>query len=439
MGYTLSELRAIAEGTSEFDHMMTMDEAASMYALDEAFFGKKPVAKIQAAMDKIYDAVMKDPNINLQSSPLSKNLEDAFCDVFGFKSCSIYWANREGLSNLAGNIGSNGPCTIPRAAFLHSGENSFVYGTHKNGFYDNEHTLKVYINTDQTLFTVGGMTSAEVTAILLHEVGHNFDYSLFTVMMQWYNVCNALLNVMMNPTNQRAISKAISVGSTVAIREFGGGVFQTLSNLDDIVMNTIPPIRTLLRMAGKIKFNLMKIINALFSLVKIPLLPIYIVMSPLMYLKNIGTRKGEVYSDSFAASYGYSEELASALQKLDQYMYADKNANMTFLTPFYDLTLLQAEIIQTCSGGHGSTQQRTLRMIDKLNQDLRDSDLNAADRKAIQDELKRLTDTYDRYVNADEDTRKTMSNTFRKMVDNWYNGKNYMVIPNLLPDQQYAR
>ena len=52
MGYTLSELRAIAEGTSEFDHMMTMDEAASMYVLDEAFFGKKPVAKIQAAMDK---------------------------------------------------------------------------------------------------------------------------------------------------------------------------------------------------------------------------------------------------------------------------------------------------------------------------------------------------------------------------------------------------
>ena len=131
--------------------------------------------------------------------------------------------------------------------------------------------------------------------------------------------------------------------------------------------------------------------------------------TPFAYIRNLYMRKGEVYADSFAASYGYSAELVSGLEKLNVYMYQDKNAENTFLAPFYDLMMLEADIINTLSGGHGSTQQRSLRMVDKLDKDLEQSNLNAADKAAIKKEKERLLATYGKFMNCDEQVRGVLT------------------------------
>ena len=431
--YTLAELRAIAEGTNitdSFAEQMSLQEAFNQFILDEAFFGKKPVQKIQDVMDVIYEKVMDKPSIIIQNDSSRRELEKAFCDVFGFKSCSIYWANRPNLER--------GPCTIPRAKFLHSGNITYKYGTNQKGFYDNKHELRVFIHTDQILFTEAGMTSAEMTAFLLHEVGHNFDYSIWALIDQWYMIFDAILGVILNPNNPRVYNRLTRVGLSVLLSELGW-VYQELITIDDMLLNVIPPLGSIVRAVKKFGFNVEKALNAIFSPVTMArILPQYIVMTPLRYINNTFLRKGEAYADSFASSYGYSSELATALEKLKLYRTQFTNDD-SFLAPFYDLALLQTDLITTMTGGHGSTQQRIIRMVDKLDNDLKQSGLSTADRAAISEERARLMKTYNNFLNADAGVRSDITSSFRTMINNWYAGKNYMFIPTIGMDYTYAK
>lgn len=409
---------------------MSLQEAFNQFILDEAYFGKKPIAKIQTAMDALYDKVMSKPNVIIQNDPTRRDLEKAFCEVFGFKSCSIYWANRPNLGR--------GPFTVPRAKFLHSGNISYKYGTNQKGFYDDKHELQVFITTDQNLFTEGGLTSAEMTAILLHEVGHNFDYSVWALTNQWYSIFSTIVDVILNPQNPKAYTQLANVSLSVVLSEFGG-LYQALLNIDDTLLNVIPPLGVIVRAVQKFGFNVVKALNAILSPVTTALvLPQYIVMTPFRYINNTFLRKGEAYADSFAASYGYSAELGTALEKLSLYQTQSSNED-SFLAPFYDLALLQADIITTMTGGHGSTQQRMMRMVEKLEDDLEQSGLSTADKNAIKEERARLMKTYNNFLNADTGIRSDLTSSFRQMIDNWYAGKNYMFVPTLDKENTYAK
>lgn len=439
MGFNIGELRATYLGNGmQYDdpnRIMTLEEATTMFALDEAFLGKRPVAKIQAAMDNIYKLVMADPKINLNASPQKRLLENAFCDVFGFASCSIYWANRPGMGMATG---SPGPCTMPQCKILHQSTVSFKYGTNQKGFYDERHELRVYINTDQTLFTEAGLSSEEMLAVLLHEVGHNFDYSVWTLVGQWYSVIEDIVDIITAPTSKQGLSNAINLTIKLGAQEFGGGVVQALMNLDDMIMNVIPPIGMIMRSIQRVGFNVLKLIQAVLSPLSIAVnVPIKLAMSPFRYLSNTSMRKGEIYSDSFAAVYGYGPEQMAALEKMSVYLYQTSNED-TFLAPFYDLMMLQADIVNTLSGGHGSTQQRALRMMDKLDHDLEASGLTSADKAAIRAEKDRFVTMYNKFLNADTGVKSSMTSSFRRMIDNWYAGKNYMFVPMQMRDQQYA-
>lgn len=438
MPLSIAQLRSVARGEQSLEsvklledcsgRIMTLEETASVFALNEAYFGRKPVEKIQKAMDKIYDLVIANPNVNLQNCPEEKALEKAFCDVFGVKSCSIYWSNTPGLG-----MGMKGPCTWPAARFLNTGDPGLAYGTNANGFYDKNHVMSLYINTNQTLFSEAGLTSAEMTGILLHEVGHNFDHSIWSIIGDFMKFFDIVIDAMTNPIN---IPKD---AASILVAGLGRPVIHIISNADDMIINAIPPIGMIMRMVGRIGFNIMKVLGAILSpITTVVAVPMLLAFTPFAYIRNLYMRKGEVYADSFAASYGYSAELVSGLEKLNVYMYQDKNAENTFLAPFYDLMMLEADIINTLSGGHGSTQQRSLRMADKLDKDLEQSNLNAADKAAIKKEKERLLATYDKFMNCDEQVRGALTKSFREMIDNWYAGKNYMFVPILERNLSYA-
>lgn len=447
MALSMSQMWSIARGEQSFEMVklqedcteraMTLEEAAMLFPLDEAYFGKKPVEKIQKAMDKVYAVVMANPQINLQNAPEARDLEKAFCDVFGVKSCSIYWSNQAGMG-----LGTKGPRTWPHVKMLHSEDAGLKYGTHSNGFYDKNHVMSMYISTDQTLFTEAGYTSAEMVAMLLHETGHNFDHSMWTLINDWMMICQNILDVITAQPGMvipKAVGAAVGTGIGFAIKEKGRGVIQTLSNIDDMIMNCIPPIGTIMRMVGRVGFNFMKVLLAIFSPVTATLMiPPMILMTPFTHLANLYKRKGEVSADSFAASYGYSSEMVTALEKAEAYMYQQKDAEDSFLTPFYDLAMVQADILNMLMGLHGNTQQRAKRMMDKLDKDLERSTLSAADKAEIKKEKERLMATYDKFMNCDNQVQGALTKIFREMVDSWYAGKNYMFVPILERNTTYA-
>ena len=149
------------------------------------------------------------------------------------------------------------------------------------------------------------------------------------------------------------------------------------------------------------------------------------------------TRKSEIYADSFAAAYDYGPELTTALEKLDRYATRGPlDDNGSVLAPFYSLANLDQELMAAFEG-HGTTQMRIKRINAALDYNLEHCDLTPSQKSELLAEQKRLNRVYDRYVNAPPAVRDRAAAAFRRILDNWYNGKNYSSRV-LMPDQTYA-
>ena len=80
-----------------------------------------------------------------------------------------------------------------------------------------------------------------------------------------------------------------------------------------------------------------KINTWLSTILIIPNIGFNVVLSPFSQLANLGSKKGEIFADSFASAYGYSVDLISALNKLNkekELYYKPKTGFTRFL---YDL------------------------------------------------------------------------------------------------------
>lgn len=442
--YSLKELRLIAEGysiTEGVGEQMSLQEAFNQFILDESYFGKKPIAKIQTAMDIIFEKVSKNSNIDLRNDPSNKELQKAICEQFGFKQCSIYWSNKPYATDAY---------TCVCVKILHTPFITYNHGNNSNGFYDDNHELKVFIDIDQNMITAANMTSEEMVAILLHEIGHNFDYSLWSITGQWCGIFAVITRTVLQPTRKN-FKSATGLGLRIIGVELAPGLYQDIRNIDNLIMNTIPPIGIFVRTVSHIGVNVYKLFGSIIKPVKSTIktikkfknLPVELVMLPFNTLGNLikGTfnRRGEIYADSFAVSYGYGAELATALEKLTVFENQAEWGRDSFIAPFYDFTMLQSDIIDVFTGSGTDTQRRIVNMIGKMDQDLEQSGLSHADIDTIKEERARIVDAYEHYLNAEEGARAELTSSFRQMIDNWYAGKNYMFLPTLDRDNLYAK
>lgn len=428
--YTLQELRAIGLGTPASNDVLS-ESALQQMIMNEAYYGRKQVAKIQKAMDDICRVHLDNPNKKINDSTEGKALETAIKDAFGFKRCTVYWTNGPDLSF--------GPFTMP-AAHIFTDDGSYVkIGDNTNGFYDTNHRISIAISSDLCLFREPyNMTSEEMVAIFLHEIGHNFDYTGWGIMKAWFNVLDLIIS-----TIQYLIIGDMSSAAGMVI---AGGVRMIFKNypeigvrcfnINDIILNIIPPIGTVVRGVGAALNPIKKLLKTILTQMKWAQIPYAIMSLPFNMIGNTLLRKSETFADSFSAAYGYGPEQVKALQKLDLGT-STTSMNLGPVTEvFNDLALMQVEVIQACRMGHGSTQQRAIRMADALDESLKKSGLSAADKKAILDEKKRIMDVYQKFVDLPDEQGKFLTRTFNRMVDDWYDGKPYIIIPN--SDKNYA-
>lgn len=405
----------------------TLDEVfleSCLIPLDEAFFGKNPIQPIQKAMDKIYDLAMKNPNMVITKTSENKNLEIAIQKVFNFKSVSIEWSNSKVAPGYMGvNAYTFTPSDITKLS------NSANYGTFlnkKEGFKDSGNS-KIYITLDTALFTEMGITSQEGVAVLLHEIGHNFDLSPRSVLNAWLNVFTMLYGIIVSvPTGGIALIPVLIKGSSELITLFGRGVQQKVLNLNAYIMDAIPPLTKVGTGLQKISINLQRFFSKLLAPTAVIGIPLLFLIMPFSYLATGTQRSGERYADTFASTYGYSEELISALEKINKYEIVDLKKDNSYVNVFGGLALLYREVL-CMTDYHQSNQTRLIKVMNKLEKDLKevkDPEL----KNDIQAEIKRCKDLYNSIVNMPDDQRIPFLTTFRQMMDRWYNGKSYILI-----------
>lgn len=396
-----------------------LDESVRMTALQEAFVGKEPVSKIQKAMDKIVAYLESTPMGKMNDTPLDRELEKAIKDVFGFGYVDVFWSDAPSL------IG--GPYTIPNATIFHiSDSKSFAYGKNARGFYDKDHELHCVIHINRDVVVNAHLTSAELTAVLLHEIGHNFDYSPYKMLLAMIGVLQLLYG-------------NIAVLSNWAVSELAplSSLYPRLRNLDAMIADILPPFRYITRFLYAIGSGLTKFTLAALSPINfVTSIPIALINSPFTYISNIFTRKGERFADSFATMYGYGPEIASGLDKIigESMGMNDVTYNVPVLKTLYDLSMLNQEIVTLALGGHESNQRRMINMMNMLKKDLEDPNISPSMKKEIRREIDRSQKTYEQMLNLNGEQRDTLTHAFRRVVDGWFSGKPYLFVDSIGDD-----
>lgn len=459
------------------ENYMTLEETAKYFGLlDEAYYGRKPIIPIQRAMDPIWMKVHRDPSFRVQGSKEAFELERAVKKVFGFNRVSIYWRfidtqtrapvyinYRTGeidplhTGHILGgyekyfwpvqviNIGTHGYLT---GGHLINPVKGNKPGTNDNGFYDSNHERAAVICIDQYEIDQFGLTSEEMVAVLLHEIGHIFDNTLWRVIDPWFTFADNFIKwlietspVVIDELLQFLFNQGIGFSYRVLAEFIPKEIVELLFQWDDILMNIIPPIGNFARMFNN---NFRKVSNFfrafLYPIQQISRLPKIYMFIPLIKLFSLPTKKAETFADSFATQYGYGAELGTGLEKMSKYTKSpgdDIEKNFPVIVPFCDIANLTYELV-IMMDGHENEQQRFKRTLATLDYDLSKANLTQEDRAEILKERERILDTYNKFLSLDENKKRFFTTMFRRLMERWYNGRTYLFTKALFPDQTYA-
>lgn len=301
--------------------------------------------------------------------PENKNIEDILTKFFKVKRIKIHWQNE-----------TVNACTIPTS---HPLVNLNILKNYKKTNEFMSENLSIYIIMDTNLISRADLDEKELMAILLHEIGHNFDYTPFYFLQAF--------PLLMIPY----------VGDIIK------GVFNTKIEIERFIQRKIPFLYSILTFPKKI-------------LSYRPPFLIVPIKSPIQILSTL-TYGRERFADNFAASYGYGEHISSALRKIDIAVEGPFNILDSPITDFFRLI---STVSISFIDPHPTTKTRITNMLKKLNKDLNEPDLP----KELKDDLKSNIKYFEEYLEKYDEIMQSNVNriftySFEKIADEMFDGK----------------
>lgn len=282
-----------------------------------------------------------------------RELEKELAKMFKVNKVRIYW----------NSMGSVNAYTLTNSCITKAAAN-------KNLMDGNGTNMNINIIVDTLTLTTTGITGAELLALLLHEIGHNFYFCpalAFCDVFSWITSFGIL-----------PIIQLIAKGAIILGNEFV-----------DLIRKNVPIIT-----------NIIDTYNRWYSEISLIFKPANIILAlPRVFYQQVnatsllkyGEEKG---ADSFAARYGYGAELVTALKKMGvpKYSIYGEMAHKSGIgRVFADITELSMDVVSGLMlDPHPSNDQRAAALIKKLKSDLAKGEYPAEVKKELQDEIVRL-------------------------------------------------
>lgn len=389
------------------------DALVESAAITEAYYGKnKTLIECENLFNEIIIHHSKNPLDNINKLTMNSKIEQLLKDLFGVKSFHIYWNSSEFFNAR----------TIINSHLIQSNyellENGPSYKT-DNGYYDFTKTEVIIIQINRGVLNHSGITGAELVAILLHEIGHNFDNNIYRILEFIVATCQHREGI---------------IGSNIlASNDMKKHMIDFLT-IPDKVIQSVPLLNKTVHILTLILKKSMGYINTFISPLVLATVPLSILMSPLFHTMNIFTAKKEEFSDSFAVAYGYGPELSrvAILFQDNTYNVKDKLVSSPLSKILYDIGVVNQELLVCSIGAHGSAQTRIKKSLDKLYSDLNSSELKPEIKKAIKDDIKRMEEIYEKHISLNEDQKLIVAATVRTLINKAFNGRTD-IVAKLLP------
>ena len=240
-------------------------------------------------------------------------------DIFGFGCFTLHIHNQPSVNAF----------TMPidfRCDYRNPTDNIIA---DKNGFkFKKEYSYAAILGIYSGLIFNPAFTTPEVMALLLHEIGHNFNSALNKSNGTFTNIIVtietfisimsgsplALINTIKNSNQMRmaldTAGKNMREKNAIPVI-----VYDAFKQLQSVLNTTALTINDILRVGS---LGTLTIINALYNCVRSALM--YIINPANIITKIIGLNikyKSELTADNFPTIYGYGPELASALNKFE--------------------------------------------------------------------------------------------------------------------------
>lgn len=383
--------------------------------LDEAYVGKtKELKKMEFLIDKIrkkyipilggsgFYGISTMFNTKIEGSEEWQELRKCFEDTFGFYSVSLILDSTSELPNAY---------TVPVNIALDANVRApFALEVNGKGIkYDKKQKFCTIIVVYSSLFFSQRLSSAEVLAVLLHEVGHNFNTAVLPAFMPTPILLLACISQNIEHMSPIAVVKLIlyiftpgrmlynSVQeyvqknpSLLLCKKLFVGAFQLFSYINSLVYKIASPIAKLSN------------IRMISLFLRVPhILAMKIVSA------NVFSYHQETFSDSFATLMGYGPELQSALVKMDDVIDEGVNTDkafkrIPFIGHWLGLNEYMWDHFASMIDGHPNMNARIKTSISILEKDLEDPRIDKKTKYVIKDDLKKLNKIYDKFNRLDD-------------------------------------
>lgn len=377
----------------------------------EQYMGSKPEIKLIekefAKLVKFINANTKGDKVrilNVSTAKLSKRPEVKKIEMLTTKAFGV----KSTIFNFVATDDPNAYTVTGGTTFLDSGYKKNARGEMIN----KQMTMYVFMNAG--LVTRGNLDAGELTAIYLHEVGHNFDLSFF-FFMRGLSILTPIDMAVQLLSKIPVVGKAFDLPS-VAQTVYIGKTFieKTIFSIPGI-----PQFRTLFQSLMAYVSNVQ---SALYPLD--PGLFVYYLRS--FSLFSAATYGTEKYADRFATDLGYGPKLASGLEKIHLQENSRSGLENLPLTGWiYDFNHVTIKLVSSMISGYPTEENRVRTILDNLDKSMNDPDIDPRAKKELLKQQKEMKAQYERYleISKDEKLSKPFTALYRSCAEQFFDGK----------------
>ena len=425
----------------------------------ESYFGKtQTLQECEVILDKIIKIIRKNPKAKIIGSSLNRKLESLFEKQFGFKKVCINFSLDNIVYDLISGGHVDGPCTYPSctAFFDPKCRLDSTVGS-KNGYYDKNHEHVIDINVPIEFLFTADWTGAELLGIILHEIGHNFEMSPYRLVYEVSKLYLEFYTVILF-SDAYTYMKQVKDGSKIMMRSFIDTMVKELrliagntefikktANKFNILWDNFTSQFPLYRTIRVVLAKAMQYIYMVDSILSIKsvfteFIKLYNFSNPdnlSKFFFTVITRKSEKFADSFVATYGYSAEYVSAMEKLSKTTAAPLSKNKTLMKKcsiLRDILISKYTLLNAFSiPSHGSGVERSQYNINHLKKELKSADLRPEVREQIEKDILQSEKILSDWLKRNDDEKLVINGYLQKFILNVF-GDDAFLIEKMFPD-----